>query len=241
MIILNIMFNFLNEISTTQADLIKSFAIFYLIIFSNTVMGLFTCHQITLLQKNKTILLFIAFLLFYFLVTLVSNTGFLEFVPPMQKLIYTFMYFIIFLITTRLDFRVMIIVLILVFIIYFIELNKDYYLELGKNIYNKNDKSLYSHYTKHWVTLDFPYKIRLFPINNTHFKIINKIEYILYIFIYILLILGLIAYGGEIKETLIRKKNLTWIDVFTDTEICNLNERKSFIHYLKIGLGLKYN
>ena len=235
------MFNFLNEISTTQADLIKSFAIFYLIIFSNTVMGLFTCHQITLLQKNKTILLFIAFLLFYFLVTLVSNTGFLEFVPPMQKLIYTFMYFIIFLITTRLDYRVMIMVLILIFTIYFIELNKDYYLELGKNIHDKNDKSIYNHYTKYWVTLDFTYKIRLFPINNTHFKIINKIEYILYIFIYILLILGLIAYGGEIKETLIRKKNLTWIDVFTNTTICNLKERKSFIYYLKTGLGLKYN
>ena len=151
------------------------------------------------------------------------------------------MYFIIFLITTRLDFKVMIIVLMLVFIIYFIELNKDYYLELGKNIRNKNDKSLYTHYTKHWITLDFPYKIRLLPIQEAHFKIINKIEYILYIFIYILLILGLIAYGGEIKDTLVRKKNLTWIDVFTDTKICNLNERKSFIHYLKIGLGLKYN
>ena len=35
-------------------------------------------------------------------------------------------------------------------------------------------------------------------------------------------------YGGEIKETLIRKKNLTWIDVFTDTEICYIatNEDK---------------
>jgi hypothetical protein len=235
------MFNFLNEISTTQADLIKSFAIFYLIIFSNTVMGLFTCHQITFLQKNKIILLFIAFLLFYFLVTLVSNTGFLEFVPPIQTLIHTFIYFIILLITTRLDYRVMIIVLMIIFIIYFIELNKEYYLELGKQIYEKNDKSIYNDYTKYWITLDYPYKIRLFLIQDEHFKIINKIEYILYIFIYILLILGLIAYGGEIKETLIRKKNLTWIDVFTNTKICNLNERKSFIHYFKIGLGLKYN
>lgn len=235
------MFDFLNEISITQADLIKSFAIFYLIIFSNTVMGLFTCHQITFLQKNKTILLFIAFLLFYFLVTLVSNTGFLEFIPPLQKLLYTFLYFCIFLITTRLDFRVMFLVIILIFLIYFIELNKDYYLELGKTIHDKNEKSIYNNYTKYWLTLDFPYKIRSFPIQDTHFKIINKIEYILYIFIYILLILGLISYGGEIKDTIGRKKNLTWIDVFTDTEICNLKERKSFIHYLKIGLGLKYN
>jgi hypothetical protein len=204
-------------------------------------MGLFTCHQITFLQNNKSVLLFIAFLLFYFLVTLVSNTGFLEFVPPVQKLLYTFMYFIIFLITTRLDYRVMIVVLILIFIIYFIELNKDYYLELGKNIHKKGDKIIYDHYTKYWLTLDFPYKIRLFPIQNDHFKIINKIEYILYIFIYILLILGLIAYGGEIKDTLTHRKNLSWIDVFTNTEICNLKERKPFVHYLKIGFGLKFN
>jgi hypothetical protein len=151
------------------------------------------------------------------------------------------MYFIIFLITTRLDFRVMLVVLILIFVIYFIEINKDYYLEMGKNIHDKNDKFIYNHYTKHWITLDLPYKIRLLPIQDSHFKIINKIEYILYIFIYILLILGLIAYGGEIKDTLVRRKHLSWIDVFTDTEICNLKERKSFIHYLKIGVGLKYN
>jgi len=233
------MFEAFNEISIYQADLIKSFAIFYLIIFSNTVMGLFTCHQIQMLQKNKMLLIIIAFLLFYFLVTVVSETGYLEFIPPLQKLLYAFVYFFIFLITTRLDFRVMLAVLMLIFVIYFIELNKDYYIELGKTIQNKNDKLIHNDYTKYWLTLDFPYKIRLFPLKNEHFIIINKIEYILYIFIYILLIVGLIAYGGEIKDTLVRRKNLSWIDVFTDTEICNIKERKSFMHYVKLGLGLK--
>jgi len=233
------MFEAFNEISIYQADLIKSFAIFYLIIFSNTVLGLFTCHQIQMLQKNKMLLIIIAFLLFYFLVTVVSETGYLEFIPPLQKLLYAFVYFFIFLITTRLDFRVMLAVLMLIFVIYFIELNKDYYIELGKTIQNKNDKLIHNDYTKYWLTLDFPYKIRLFPLKNEHFIIINKIEYILYIFIYILLIVGLIAYGGEIKDTLVRRKNLSWIDVFTDTEICNIKERKSFMHYVKLGLGLK--
>lgn len=233
------MFEAFNEISIYQADLIKSFAIFYLIIFSNTVMGLFTCHQLQIFQKNKIVLLVIAFLLFYFLVTVVSETGYLEFIPPLQKLIYAFVYFFIFIITTRLDFRVMFAVLIIIFVIYFIELNKDYYVELGKTIQNKNDKSIYNDYTKYWLTLDFPFKIRLFPLQKDHFIIINKIEYMLYIFIYILLIVGLIAYGGEIKDTLVRRKNLSWIDVFTDTEICNLNERKSFMHYVKLGLGMK--
>ena len=233
------MFDVFNKISIYQADLIKSFAIFYLIIFSNTVIGLFTCHQIQILQKNKKILVLIAFLLFYFLVTMVSKTGYLEFIPPIQKLIYAFVYFLIFIITTRLDFRVMFAVLIIIFLIYFIELNKDYYVELGKNIKNKNDQSIYNDYTKYWLTLDYPYKIRLFPLKIEHFNIINKIEYILYISIYVLLIIGLIAYGGEIKDTLVRRKNLSWIDVFTDTEICNLKERKHFMHYVKLGLGLK--
>ena len=232
-------YEFFKEISVNQADLIKSFAVFYLIIFSNTVLGLFTCHQVNFLQKNKLVLVCIAFLLFYFLVTIVSETGNIEFIPPIQKLIHTVFYFILFLITTRLDFRVMVAVLALIFIIYFIEINKDYYLDLNKNVNNNNEKNIYEHYKKYWITMDYPYQIRLFPVETEHFVIINKIEYILYSFIYLLLILGFIAYTGEIKDTLVNRKNLTWWDVFTDTEICNLKERRSFIHYLKVGIGIK--
>ena len=232
-------YEFFKEISVNQADLIKSFAVFYLIIFSNTVLGLFTCHQVNFLQKNKLVLVCIAFLLFYFLVTIVSETGNIEFIPPIQKLIHTVFYFILFLITTRLDFRVMVAVLALIFIIYFIEINKDYYLDLNKNVNNNNEKNIYEHYKKYWITMDYPYQIRLFPVETEHFVIINKIEYILYSFIYLLLILGFIAYTGEIKDTLVNRKNLTWWDVFTDTEICNLKERRSFIHYLKVGIGIR--
>ena len=228
-------YNFLKEISIGQADLIKSFAVFYLIIFSNTVLGLFTCQQVSFVQKNKKVLIIIAFSLFYFLVTLISDTGNLEFIPPIQKLIHTIIYFIIFLITTRLDFRVMFAVLTLIFIIYFIEINKDYYLELGKTIHDEKEKAIYDQYTKYWITLDYPYQIRLFPVRPKDFIIINKIEYILYSLMYLLLILGFISYHGEIKDTLIKNKHLSWIDVFTDTEICKLNERKSFWHYVKIG------
>lgn len=228
-------YEFLKEISIGQVDLIKSFAVFYLIIFSNTVLGLFTCQQINFIQKNKHVLIIIAFSLFYFLVTLVSDTGNLEFIPPIQKLIHTIIYFLIFLITTRLDFRVMFAVLSLIFIIYFIEINKNYYLELGKTIHDKKENAIYNEYTKYWITLDYPYKIRLFIVRPEDFIIINKIEYVLYSLIYLLLILGFIAYCGEIKNTLIKNKHLTWIDVFTDTKICNLKDRKSFWHYLKIG------
>lgn len=229
----------IKEISVNQVDLIKSFAVFYLIVFSNTVLGLFTCHQVNFLQKNKLVLLCIAFLLFYFLVTIVSETGNIEFIPPIQKFVHTIFYFIIFLITTRLDFRIMVTVLAVIFIIYFIEINKDYYLDLNKNVHDSNEKNIYNHYKKYWFTLDYPYQIRLFPVTSDHFVIINKIEYILYLSIYLLLILGVIAYAGEIKDTLVRRKNLTWVDVFTNTEICNLEERKSFIHYLKVGFSVK--
>jgi hypothetical protein len=61
----------------------------------------------------------------------------------------------------------------------------------------------------------------------------------LYVLIYVLVILGLIAYGGEIKETLRNKKDLTWFDVFVDTNICNLKDRLPVYHYIKLGLGLK--
>lgn len=228
-------YGFFKEISINQADLIKSFAVFYLIVFSNTVLGLFTCHQINFIQNNKHILVIIAFSLFYFLVTLISDTGNLEFMPPIQKLIHTIIYFMLFLITTRLDFRVMFAVLVFIFIIYFIEINKDYYLELGKTIHDTNEKKIYTEYNKYWITIDYPYKIRLFPVKPEHFIIINKIEYVLYSLIYILLILGFISYHGEIKDTLVKNKHLTWLDVFTDTNICKLKDRKSFGHYLKIG------
>jgi hypothetical protein len=54
-----------------------------------------------------------------------------------------------------------------------------------------------------------------------------------------LLVIGFISYGGEIHDNLKNSKNMTWLDVIMDTEICRLKDRKSFFHYLKIGLGIK--
>ena len=115
------------EISLYQTELLKSVAIFYLLILGNFITGLFTCQQKNFIQNNKLVQTIVAFGLFYFLVTLVSETGNLEFIPPIQKLIYTFFYFFVFLLSIRLDFRVMVAIIILVILIYFIELNKDYF------------------------------------------------------------------------------------------------------------------
>ena len=88
------MLELFKEISTRQADLIKSFAIFYLLLVGNYIVSsIFTCFQINFIKKNKVLQLFIAFLLFYFLVTLVSDTGKLEYTPPIEKLIYSIFYF----------------------------------------------------------------------------------------------------------------------------------------------------
>lgn len=235
----------MKEISNTftyQADLIITIAMFYMIILSNTVKNILTCHQIHFLENNKYILLFTSFMLFYFLCSLVSNTGHLKYVPPIQKLLYTIFYFFILLLTTRLDFKITFAVLGLIFLLYFIELNKSFYSN-GDETNNSKDvsdqDSLKNDYNKHWITIDFPFRIRLFEFNEQHLEFIEKVEWILYIFIYVLIVLGVISYGGELKETFKNKKNITWHDVLFNNKVCNIKDRQPFIHYVKVGLGLK--
>lgn len=230
---------FVKEISQNQADLIKSFAIFYLLLVGNYIgTSIFTCFQIKYIKEHKWLQLTISFLLFYFLVTLVSETGKLEYTPPIEKLFYSIFYFFGFLVVMRLDIKISIIVLLLIFIIYFLELNKDFYLEKGTNITDLVDQDVYNE-NQYWITLNWPYKIRLFKINKEDFTIINQIETIIYYFILFLLVIGFISYGGEIHDTIKRNKNLTWIDVIINTDVCRLKDRKSFLHYLLVGLRLK--
>ena len=226
------------DISLYQADLLKSVAIFYLLILGNFITGLFTCNQKNFIQNNKMVQTIIAFGLFYFLVTLVSNTGNLEVIPPIQKLLYTFAYFFIFLLSIRLDFRVMVAIICLVVLVYFIELNKEYYLELGSTLTNNADKQVYDDHA-YWITLDWPFKVRLFPINPDQFSIINKIENILYYFIITFMVLGLVAYRGEITIALHKRNDLSWFQVFSDTHKCKIAQRLPFLHYVSVGLGLK--
>jgi hypothetical protein len=235
---------FLSEIyknmSTYQVDLITTFAMFYMIILSNNIRGIFTCRQTTFFENNKPLIYLVSFVLFFFLCSLVSNTEHLRFVPPIQKILYTIVYFFLFLLTTRLDFKITFLVLAAIFLIYFIELNKNFYLK-HKDSQNKDFKpdGIQKDYINHWITLDFPFKIRLLPVKSDHFVIIDKIENASYILIFVLTVLGLIAYGGEIKDTLANKKDVTWFDVFADTKICDLKDRRPFHHYIKLGLGLK--
>ena len=229
----------IRQISDTQADLIKSFAIFFLLLVGNYIGNtLFTCYQIKFINLHIRVQLFIAFLLFYFLVTLISDTGKKEFIPPIQKLIYTFFYFIGFILVMRLDMKITFVVLLLIFALYFLELNQDFYTEGGINITNEKDKQIYND-NLYWITLDWPVKIRLFPVKNSDFVLIDKIESIMYYIIIVLLIIGFISYGGEVKETIQNSKTkISWTEVIVDSKICKLLNKKHFWEYFKIGLGL---
>jgi hypothetical protein len=233
------MLELFKEISVFQSDLIKSFAIFYLLLVGNYVGGsLFACYEINYIKTHKWFQFMLLFFLFYFLVILVSDTGKLEFTPPIEKLINSFIYFIGFLFVMRLDMKITLIVLSLIFTIYFIELNKDFYLENGKDIHDPLDQTIYTN-NKYWITLNWPFSVRLFPVVNNDFILINKIETILYYMIIFLLVIGVISYGGEIHDTVSKSRNLTWLDVISDISVCKLKDRKGFVHYLKVGFGMK--
>ena len=154
---------------------------------------------------------------------------------PIEKLFHSFIYFIGFLIVTRLDMIVSALIILFIFIIYFIELNKDFYLEPSSH---DADNNKIDDNNKYWITFNTPYKIRLFKVNQSDFKIINKIEIGLYYVIVILLVAGFIEYVGKIRDTLSKTK-LTWIDIILDTNISKLQYNKSFWNYFKIGLGIK--
>ena len=223
------MLDLFNEITYTQADMVKSFAAFLMIIFGARIGdSLINCEQLLFLKNSKWFNLIACFFLFYFLVTIFSNTGNFEHISPILKLVYSIIYYLVFLIVMRLDMRISFFVFVLIFTIYFIELNKDYYLD-PKN----------KHYTNTYlISIDWPFKIELIPINKEFLSVLNKIEKLLYYIILLLLVLGFISYGGEIRDT-VKGSSLTWFDVVTDTKFCKIKDRKDFWHYFKMGLGLK--
>ena len=163
------------EISIYQTDLIKSLAIFYLIVFSNFVTNLFTCYQTRIIVNSKLLQYLLGFFLFYFLVTIDLIA-----IPPIQKFIYTIVYYLFFIITTRLNMKIMLSVLFLIFIIYFIELNKKFYLNEKNDVRiqdNNTAKEIYDDHHAYWITMDYPVKLRIFPVEKSQFVVLNKTFY----------------------------------------------------------------
>lgn len=227
------------RISEIQADMIKSIAVLFLLLISGFVAkGAFTCVEINFINTHKCIQISIMFIFFFFLVTSISNTGKLTYIPPIEKLIYSLGYFILFLVTMRLYFVIMIVVLMLIFLVYFIELNKEFYLNVENNMANDSNKTYFSDNHKYWITLDYPVKIRLFPVNPSQLSFISKIENIIYYIIIFLLIIGFIAYGGEIRDTIKVNKTFSWLDLIVNTDICKIKSNSDFWKYFQRGLWI---
>ena len=223
------------QLTEFQADIIKLFAIFYLSLIANYIgSGLFPHKLMNVITTHKPIQLFSAFLLFFFSVTLSTNT---DKSSPIQKLLYSFMYFIGFLIMMRLDLIISALIILFIFIIYFIELNKTFYLNPSSHKTDDDDTNIYND-TKYWITLDYPYKIRLFKVKQPDFKFINNIETNIYYVIVILLVVGFIEYIGRIRHTLSKPNKLTWVDIMLNANISKLQYNKSFSDYFLMGIKI---
>lgn len=217
--------NNIAEISANQADLIKSFAIFYLLLVGNYVAPrIFTCLETTYILSHPWLQMGMAFFLFYFLVTLVSDN--LKTYPPIEKLFLSLFYFAGFLLVMRLDGRVTALVLGLIFILYFLELNKTFY--RGKDSETGKD---------YWITLD-ALGIKACPVKYRHFTIINRVETVLYYVILGCLLVGFISYAGELRE-IQGNTSLSWGSILMDTNNCRVNNRKGFIHSFLRGLRIR--
>lgn len=168
---------------------------------------------------------------------MISDTGSLEFTPPIERLLYSFVYFFAFIVAMRLDLRVTILVLVLIFSIYFLESNKKFYLEKGRETNSSEDKATFSSH-QYWLTWGSDW--HLFRVHRGDFVGLNQLESVLYYAIMGLLVIGFVSYGGEVHDTVRRSRNqLTWWDVLTDDRhLCKLKNRESFWHYLKVGLRM---
>jgi hypothetical protein len=181
-----------------QVDIVKVLVIFYLLIYSSQLDSIFNCLKITRISSNIVVQYIIIFFIFFFLVSSISNTKHLVDVDPIQKLIYSIFYFIVFIVTLRIDATIRDIILILLIFYYLIDITHDHYYKLLKQNNNK---------TYYWFTIPYP-KMSLFPVKLSQINLIDKINtYIIYV-IYILVIIGLIFYINEVIKLL--KKKVSW-------------------------------
>jgi len=224
-----------------QQDIITSIAIFYIILYSHFNVELLGCYQKNLINNNTFIKYGLGFICLFFLVTLFSKTGQMSYVPPIQKLIHTFVYYIIFLLSLRLDYRVSGLAICLILFTYFLELNVNFFeqrIQEHNTNPSKEPEALYNKYN-HWLTLDYPVKVNLFPVTKQQLTALTYLDSILFYIIIGILIFGFICYGGEIKDKLKGNKSLTWLKVITDTNDCKIKDAKPLLYYFKQGLGIK--
>ena len=225
----------LYEYPSTMA---QSIAIFYIFVLSSYCYFLLPCYQRDFMQKSKIALYTLGFVCFYFMVSFVSQMKNVKYEPPIQKLIHSISAYALFIVCIRLDYRIVRTVLIILCSMYFIQVNIDYYMNsLDKNKNATAEQSIDDY--NYWITLDYPVKIRFFPVNKNQLNILNKAMSITFYIVICLIIFGFICYIGEIKELKKKDTNITWLHLLTDNKVCKPGHiNKTLFEHFKNGLFL---
>ena len=235
----------LPEITTNifETDLIASLAIGYLLIFSHFFYNMLRCRQQHIVENSPGILYLICFVSFYFLVSLLTKTPAVNDLSPMTRLLASFIIFPIFVLSTRLDMRITGLILFLVVLLYFIRINQTYYAKycvVGVEGYNPVCKKEDTDAHQYLISTTWPIEINFIKITQTGFASIAHIRKYTRYLIYILIVIGLICYTGEMKVALNAKHlKYTFYDVLVDTDICNKINRRSLFEYFMIGAGVR--
>jgi hypothetical protein len=248
------------KINVLVTDLVAIFIAFYGILYVSQVSSIFTCQQNMINTHNKLYQYIFTFGIFYFVATLVNKTE-LD-LPPIQKLINCFIYFILFLIVNRLDYRLTITVLALFCLVYFITLNKEYYftvnpstntVELNNNLANsskvvslvnsssenieKSAATIENH--QYWITMDYPFTVRLFAVNLSEYYYLSTLIKIIVGLIFILISIGFIQYYGLLKYTFDNK--VTFYNIIFENPNCKpLNYKLTFFDYILLAFDYNY-
>lgn len=115
----------------------KSVFVLYLIISGNFLANLFGCKIQQALQSNMLLKHLLGFMTMYFFIVLIDQSNLSK--DPKLQLYYTIIFYIIFILSTRMDYKWWIIFIISLCIIYIIQVYKDHEktTDSEKQIYNK--------------------------------------------------------------------------------------------------------
>jgi hypothetical protein len=207
--------------------LIAALSAFYLIVFSTYLSFLFTCNVDNAIKNNQKLIIVMGYFLFFYLVTLSNKTLIDD--HPIENMLITLVYYIIFLFTTRMDIKIKLAILI-IFLINFMEINKDHYRLLLEH--KTNDEKIY------WITLHKPISLNLFEVKESQLRFINDIQHILNYGFYLLIAIGFLSFYGEIKY-LKGNKNISIVKLFFDRNICDLRNNRSIYQNVLHAINIK--
>lgn len=210
--------------------LISALAAFYLIVFSTYLSFLFTCNIDNAIKNNQTLIIIMGYFLFFYLVTLSDKFNVDN--HPIQNMLITLLYYIVFLFTTRMDIKITCIVVLIIFIINFLDINKEHYKILLKNQKSKKDDKTYL------ISLNKPFKIDLIPINEEQLIYIDNVELALNYSLYILIAIGFLSFFGEMKY-MKGDKNISLYKLFFDRNICHIRDKRSTLDNILHAFNIK--